>query len=63
MISSVDEIPNIIKHNDSKKLTLIHKDNDLIKCCIELIEASGYLPKIKFYSSTVKSLEKSQVKK
>jgi hypothetical protein len=51
LISSVNEIPNIVKHNDNKCLTLIHKENDLIKCCIELVEASGYLPKIKFQAN------------
>jgi len=48
LISSVDEIPNIVRDTDSKRITLIHKDDDLIKCCIELIETSGYLPKIEF---------------
>ena len=38
IISSVNEIPNIVKNTDSKKITLIHRENDLIKCCIELIE-------------------------
>jgi hypothetical protein len=52
LISSVNEIPKIIEDNsECKCLTLIHKDNDLIKCCIELIEASGYLPKIKFQAN------------
>ncbi len=45
LVSSVNEIPNIVKNNDNKCLTLIHKENDLIKCCIELIESSGYLVK------------------
>ena len=48
IISSVDEIPNIVKSNECKNITLIHKENDLIKCCIELIESSKYLPKVKF---------------
>ena len=51
IISSVNEIPNIVKNTDSKKITLIHRENDLIKCCIELIESSGYLPKIKFQAN------------
>ena len=53
LISSVDEIPNIVRDTDSKRITLIHKDDDLIKCCIELIEASGYLPKIKFQANRI----------
>ena len=48
LISSVNEIPNIVRDTHSKRITLIHKDDDLIKCCVELIEASGYLPKLHF---------------
>ena len=50
MISSIDDIPSIIMNNindDDKNLTLIHDENDLIKCCFDLIK-SGYHPKIKF---------------
>ena len=36
VISSVDEISfNYENHSECKHLTLIHKDNYLIKCCIE----------------------------
>ena len=48
MITSIDDIPNIVKDNeDEQTITLIHNENDLIKCCFDLIK-SGYHPKIKF---------------
>ena len=48
MITSIDDILNIVKDNkDEQNITLIHKENDLIKCCFDLIK-SGYHPKIKF---------------
>ena len=50
MITSIDDIPSIIMNNindDDKNLTLIHDENDLNKCCFDLIK-SGYHPKIKF---------------
>ena len=49
MITSINDIPNIINNltEDDKHITLIHNENDLIKCCFDLIK-SGYHPKIKF---------------
>ena len=48
MITDINEILTIMKeHNDSKTFKLIYKDNDLTKCCCDLIEA-GYIPKLKF---------------
>ena len=50
MINSIDDIPSIIMNtinDDDKNITLIHDENDLIKCCFDLIK-SGYHPKIKF---------------
>ena len=53
MISSVHEIPKIIKNTNSDCITLIHRENDLIKCCIDLIEQCGYIPKIKFQGNRI----------
>ena len=50
MITSTNDIPNIIKDNtneDEQNITLIHNENDLVKCCFDLIKC-GYHPKIKF---------------
>ena len=48
MISNIDDIIKIINENHTvKELKLIYKDNDLTKCCVDLIDA-GYIPSIKF---------------
>ena len=53
MISDINEIPNIINNNSEvEKINLIYKDNDLTKCCIDLIEA-GYIPKLKFQGNRI----------
>jgi hypothetical protein len=52
MISSVNDIPNVLEDYEEKNITLIHRDNDLTKCCMELIQ-SGYIPKIKFQGHRV----------
>lgn len=53
MIETVDEIPKILEDELQKEIineniTLVLKDNDMEKCCIELIEKCHYTPKIKF---------------
>jgi hypothetical protein len=47
MITCIDDITNIMKDNTDENITLIHNENNLIKCCFDLIQ-SGYHPKIKF---------------
>ena len=51
MIENINDIIKIIKDIDNNKntytITLIYKDNNLNKCCYDLIKA-GYHPKIKF---------------
>ncbi len=48
MIYNIDDIIKLINENDKvKELKLIYKDNDLTKCCVDLIDA-GYIPNIKF---------------
>jgi hypothetical protein len=45
-----------VKDNeDEQNITLIHKENDLIKCCFDLIK-SGYHPKIKFLGNRLTHL-------
>ena len=39
MITKIDDICNIIKDNeDEQNTTLIHNENDLIKCCFDLLK-------------------------
>ena len=53
MITSIDDICNIIKDNeDEQNITLIHNEDDLIKCCFDLIK-SGYHPKIKSFNTCI----------
>jgi hypothetical protein len=53
MIETVDDIPKILekefqKEEHNENITLVLKDNEMEKCCIELIEKCHYTPKIKF---------------
>ena len=54
-ITNINDIPKIINNlNDENidKINMIFKDNDLTKCCIELIDAR-YIPKIKFQANRI----------